>query len=78
MPDEERLPKRPDLKEQVLEARSDLNRYYTGLAVGHDPTEAECLMHYSLCGGARDFRQRHGGTPATPSEAPAESPSPEQ
>jgi len=45
-------------REQIIEAVSEVNRWFAGVAVGHDPTVRECLSHYVRNGGAADFARR--------------------
>lgn len=44
---------------QVREMLGPENRYFTGLMVGHPPSDAECAKHYVERGGSEGFRQRH-------------------
>ncbi|MEK9201570.1 MAG: hypothetical protein AAB944_01215 [Patescibacteria group bacterium] len=46
------------MTKQLEEMFSPLNRYFTGIAVGHNPNEEECMMHYSLNGGSDSFEKR--------------------
>ena len=44
---------------QVQEMLGKENRYFTGLAVGHPPSDDECVEHYVKDGGSAGFRTRH-------------------
>lgn len=46
------------MKAQTGEILSELNRWFTGIAVGHDPTPDECAWHYINNGGAEAFAKR--------------------
>jgi len=47
------------MQAQLTEMLGDLNRWFTGIAVGHDPNPHEMVMHYIHSGGAEDFARRH-------------------
>ena len=44
------------LNAQLLQATTGFNRWVTGVAVGHDPTNDECLKHYDEHKGSKQFR----------------------
>ncbi len=45
--------------EQIVEAHSDDNKWFTGEEVGHSPTEDELLMHFAEHGGGTHYREEH-------------------
>ena len=45
-------------KKQEAEILSNDNRWYAGLAIGHDPTPEECAWHYVNSGGAKRFAEQ--------------------
>ncbi|MDQ5958049.1 MAG: hypothetical protein QG665_395 [Patescibacteria group bacterium] len=47
------------MRAQLEEMMGDVNRWFTGLAVGHDPNPHEMALHYINSGGAEDFARRH-------------------
>ena len=52
---------RARMLQQIEESGSQINRYYTWLALGRpdrEPTPKECLFHYIDNGGAKDFANR--------------------
>lgn len=54
---EERL--RRDMEAQVKEALELINRDNTKLIVGHEPSDDECVMHYTTSGGSENWRKHH-------------------
>ena len=44
------------LAAQSVQVMGELNKYYTGLAVGHDPTPEECWRHWCASKAAETFR----------------------
>lgn len=47
------------MKGMFEEADSSLNTYYTGIAVGHDPTAMERRHHYFHGPGAQNYQKVH-------------------
>jgi hypothetical protein len=45
-------------QEQIAEMLGHDNKYYAGLALGHDPSPDEAARHYVEHGGCANFRQR--------------------
>ncbi len=35
------------------------NRWVTGVELGREPTNTDCIMHFILCGGAAHFAQQY-------------------
>ena len=48
------------LAEQLNEMLGSFNRWVTGVALNHPPSDSEAVKHYIQNGGAEDFARRHG------------------
>lgn len=51
------------LEAQEREALGEVNMYYAGQRLGHEPTPSEAMLHFALFGGAADFARRYADVP---------------
>lgn len=46
-------------RQKDIAIHDPFNRWVTGVELGREPNDTECVMHYILCGGAAKFAQGH-------------------